>query len=133
MTAFCVMLPAEDQAHCPPPLEEACFSVTNFNPWNEAGQLQPFNGQADADPFHTAVMIEVTPALIWRLAAVPAPLLGRTIVLSSGAELYGGDTFGNEAYRAGVIWHSVYGRWVTPVDVLTPDELHYLDCGGHMK
>ncbi len=136
MVAFCAMLPAEDQRWCqaliPPPPEKACFSVTSYNPWNDEGELVPFEGQADGDPYHTALMIPVTRARIWQIAAVPAPLLGRTIVLSSGAELYGGDTFGAEGYRAGVFWHHTYQEWVIGVDVLTPDELHYLDCGGRV-
>ena len=137
LAAVLVLLALGDDADkgrskIPPPIEQTCFSVTNYWPWRD-GELMAYGGQADGDPHHTAIMIPLTLDLEWRLAAVPAPLLGRTIVLGDGRELYGGDTFGAEAYRAGVFWHDTYREWVIGVDVLTKEPLHYLDCNGSIR
>jgi hypothetical protein len=96
----------------PLPMIDVCLSVTNYYPYNEYGQLEANNGQADEDPYHTALMYTVTPEWNGLAAAVPIPLLNRLVVLSDGTELLGWDTFGQLEYQQGVFWHYTYETWV---------------------
>ncbi len=135
MTAICVslMLATANGATCPPPITEACWSVTSYWVFDENGTAQPWGGQGDSDPSHTANMTYITPADEWEIAAVPFDLVGSTFILSSGVVLNAADTFGHQVYQDGVFWHDHYEMYVIGVDVLTPEPLHYLDCGGRIR
>ena len=139
--SFCslLLLPQQHEwtacrAFMPPPtIEQACWSVTNYWPFDERGQLQAWNGQADGDPYHTANGTEVTIDKAWRMAAGPLPIVGQTLVFPDGRRLAVTDTFGHPEYQAGVFWHDSYEEWVIGVDVFTPEPLHYLECGGEIR
>lgn len=116
-----------------PSITAACWSVTNYWPYDRSGKLRPFNGQADADPYHTAVMHPVTIDQAGGFVAGPAPLLGATAVFPDGSHLPILDTFGRKAYRRGVFWHQSYEAWVIGIDVFSPKPLHYLECDGRIN
>lgn len=137
LLAICVpfMLNVDHPELCapPPPMEELCVSITNYWVWNEAGELIPWNGQADGDPGHTADMTPLSLDLEWQIAAGPLPLMGRTYVFPNGHEVRIADTFGAPAYQAGPFWHYTYDQFVWGLDVLTDEPLHYLLCEGELK
>lgn len=113
-----------------PPLVDLCVSITNYWPFDDNNQLQPFRGQADSDPYHTADMTPVSLDLEWRIAAGPMPLMGHTYTFPNGWTVRIADTFGKAAYQAGAFWHYTYSRFVWALDILTSEPLHYLECRG---
>ena len=138
IAALCTMLPSADQHNCnriltPPSIMEACWSVTNYWPFDGDGELQPWGGQADSDPYHTANGTELSLDLEWQIAAGPLPLVGNTFVFPNDWRLSIADTFGADLYQQGVFWHYHYMSWVIGVDVLTPQPIHHLECGGRIE
>jgi len=138
--AFCLFLPLDDaMAVCPPPppIEEACWSITNYWPYTDInGQwlmMDGFGGQCDSDCTHTAIMADVTLDMQGKAAAVPLPLIDKMLYAPGLGDLWAWDTFGAKAYREGVFWHYTYDEWVIGIDVFTPTPLHYLECNGEIR
>jgi len=118
-----------------PGIDEVCFSVTNYWPFDENGEIVAHAGQADSDPYHTAAMVDVRADREMEWVAAPLPLLndGASIKLPwLAAPLPVLDTFGDEDYQAGVFWHDGYKAYVIGVDLFTSTPVHYLECGGEV-
>lgn len=135
--AICItmMLNVDHPELClpPAPIHELCASVTNYWPFNEEGELVPFNGQADSDPYHTANMTPVTLDGEWRIAAGPSSLVGKQYVFPNGWVINIADTFGAKAYQKGAYWHYSYNQYVWGLDVMTSEPIHYLECDGRIE
>lgn len=136
MCGFNIAKAADIDASDPVPgINKVCWSVTNYWPFDEDGQIVSYAGQADGDPYHTAGMIDVAINRDFDWVAGPLSLLeaGAAIKLSWLDEpLPVWDTFGDEAYQAGVFWHDGYGRYVIGIDVFTAVPIHYLECNGEV-
>ena len=116
-----------------PPIQDVCWSVTSYWPFDSDLNPTPYNGQADSNPSITANGTEISHEMEWDIAAVPFHLVGSTLVFPNGHEVSAADTFGDIVYQAGVFYHGYWGRFVIGVDVLSPDGLFYLECQGEIK
>ena len=119
-----------------PPLEDACVSVTNYWPYkweNNQWVATAYEGQADADPFHTAYMYEISAIDAGTFVAAPDSLGGKNIYLPGWGTLPVKDRFGAMAYREGVFYHHIYEQYVWGVDIFTPDPYHYLECDWEFR
>jgi hypothetical protein len=131
-TVMClsVLLATANGLECPPPIDQVCWSVTSYWPFDENGGAIAGNGQADSQPNYTANMTYITPNDEWSIAAVPFDLVGVALIFPNGHTVYAADTFGNPTYQAGVFYHDYWKQWVMGVDILSPDPFLYLECGG---
>jgi hypothetical protein len=116
----------EEQCTIPKP-SEVCLSLTAYWPFDEQGNPQPWNGQADATPTQTANGYHITVDDRNKVAAAPLPLIGGNVD-ALGIEATIQDTFGHEVYQHGAFWHDGYERWVLPIDILSDEPIHYLVC-----
>ena len=133
-TVMClsVLLATANGLECPPPIDQVCWSVSSYWPFDENGQAIAGNGQADSQPNYTANMTYITADDKWGIAAVPLDLVGSVLVFPDGTAVYAADTFGDPVYQAGVFWHDYWQQWVMGVDILTPDLFLYLECEGEI-
>jgi len=134
---FCQYLPPEDYnpvecvPYVIPAIDEVCWSVTNYWPFDSEGRLVAFMGQTDSDPTNTAngtIITGVEQDGDW--VAAPLSLVGTMIQFPDSVPIPVNDTFGNKEYQNGVFWHSYYGQYVIGIDVFTATPLHYLECHG---
>lgn len=113
------------------PIDSLPLSVTSYWPFVD-GQPMAWAGQADGDPHHYANMQPTSPDHAGQVAACIQDWTRRewTTALSftwqgQPMTLACWDTFGAESYRQ-PFYHDGYGKWVIPVDVLSPAPYHGL-------
>lgn len=133
-TAVCLALAIAGalEAMQPPPVDQMPLSVTSYWLFDDSGTAVAWNGQANGDPNHYANGEATSPAHAGRVAACIQDWtrLGWTTAVSFWwdgqlVEVACYDNFGLASYRQ-PFYHSGYGRWVVPVDVLSPVPLHGL-------
>ena len=137
ITACTLLIATGEPIECPPQIPhwtEICVSLTTFWPFDEEGELVAWAGQADSTPQYTAVMHEITgPEQAYTFVAAPSFLLGSTICLAYYGCLPVLDTFGDELYRAGIIYNEHWQQWVLPVDLISPDYFMTLICDWRIE
>ena len=113
------------------------LSLTNYWPLDESGQHVAWYGQADGNPYRTALNVPTRPEYEWDMGACVFDWVtfGHTQQVSfwyNGQERQVActDNFGSTAYRV-PFWHDYYQTWVIPVDVFTPEPLHVLIYDWH--
>lgn len=121
-----------NNVYCPPPMADMALSLTSYWLFDDLGQPVAWGGQADGDPFVYANMYPTSPDHAWNVAACIGSWTRRyhTTAVSffwGGAwrELACYDAFGAVNYRE-PFYHDGYGRWVIPVDILSPEPIHGL-------
>lgn len=132
----CEDLPAGDWEACDPPStwDGLCFSMTSYWPFDEHGELVPWGGQANAQPWATANGHRIeSPSQAMSFVAAPLPLVGREFCSGYLGCVPVHDTFGAKIYQAGGFWHDTYQTHVVPVDVFSPEIIHYLECDAEFR
>ena len=131
---ICQYLPPGEYVRCDvPAITEVCWVVTNYWPFNEAGELVPWNGQADGDPTGTAAGAKIhSVEQEWDWVGGPLPLINDLVCFPSGYCPPVWDTFGEPQRQAGVFWHDDFEQYVIGIDLFTPEPFRYLECGGYI-
>ena len=130
---ICQMIPDSDWEACTPPPVIECYSITNYWPFNELGELVPFNGQADESPDLTANGYRITGVdQAYTFVAAPVQFVGKQFCTDWLGCVPIHDTFGNITYQSGPFWHSGYNQFVIPIDIFAPDPIHYLECNAQI-
>ena len=116
----------------PPPVDEMPLSVTSYWLFDDSGNPVAWGGQADGDPHHYANMYPTSPDHAGKVGACISAWVKRgwTKAISflwQGKRIiiHCYDAFGLESYRQ-PFYHDGYGRWVVPVDILSPVPYHGL-------
>lgn len=126
----------------PPPIEQMPLALTNYWFFDSSGNPVAWNYQANGEPDEYANLYPTDPSHAWQVAACiqdwtklyvepePGYIAPYTTSISfwwNGQErtvaCY--DNFGAITYRR-PFYHSGYGQWVIPVDVLTPEPVYGL-------
>ncbi len=129
---FALLLSGALERLQPPPLEEMPLSITSYWLFDATGAPVAWEGQANGDPWHYANLEPTSPSHARQVAACIQPWtrFGWTTAVSfwwQGEWLTVAcyDNFGAVSYRQ-PFYHDGYGRWVIPVDVLSPVPYHGL-------
>lgn len=129
----CEFIPQDDWVACREPTswEDLCFSVTNYWPFDENGELVPWEGQANGQPWATANGFPITSTTqAETFVAAPLSYVGLEFCNSWLGCVPIHDTFGHPIYQGGGFWHSTYKQHIVPIDIISPRPIHYLDCTG---
>lgn len=115
-----------------PPLDAMPLSVTSYWFYDEDGQPVAWKGQADGDPsiYGNSYPTDISHA--GRVGACIQELVRRVTTHAFTFTWRGQlitihcyDTFGKVSYRR-PFYHNGYGRWVIPIDILSPTPYHGL-------